>query len=432
MPRSSTSSRGGHPANALDQVRASQLKRLRERLPEVLRTNVFYRERLHDVRTWDDFERLPLLTKDELVADQVANPPFGSILTYPLERYARLHQTSGTSGGRPLRWLDTAESWDWWESIWAGYVYRAAEVTAKDRVFMAFSFGPFIGFWSAFGGAERLGCLAISGGAMTTEQRIHAIMDLAPTVLCCTPTYALRLAETAREVGVDVAAAPIRTTIHAGEPGASIPATKALIEKAYGARCYDHSGMTELGPTGYECWAGGGLHLIEDEFVFEVIDTDGGEPGVPARSLDRVGWGELVATNLGRWGSPVIRYRTGDRVQLSRDRCECGSPFAKLVGGIRGRVDDMFTVRGVNLYPSQVEAIVRRHPEVVEYVIERRRLREMDEVTLLLELSDGAAAAVDAIASELRLALGARIECRAVPTGTLPRADLKAKRLRDA
>jgi phenylacetate-CoA ligase len=249
---------------------------------------------------------------------------------------------------------------------------------------------------------------------MTTEQRVHAIMDLAPTVLCCTPTYALRLAETARALGVDISASPIRATIHAGEPGASIPATKGLIELAYGARCFDHSGMTELGPTGYECWAGGGLHLIEDEFVFEVID------------------GELVATNLGRWGSPVIRYRTGDRVELSRDGCDCGSPFAKLVGGIRGRVDDMFTVRGVNLYPSQVEAIVRRHAEVVEYVIERRRVREMDEVTLLLELSDGAAGAVDEIASELRLALGARIECRSVPAGTLPRAELKAKRLVDA
>jgi phenylacetate-CoA ligase len=407
MPRSSTSSR---PDNALDEIRASQLKRLRDRLPELLRSNRFYRERLHDVRSWDDFERLPLLTKDELVADQMANPPFGTVLTYPLERYTRLHQTSGTSGGRPLRWLDTAESWEWWESIWAGYVYRAAEVTARDRVFMAFSFGPFIGFWSAFGGAERLGCLAISAGAMTTEQRVHAMMDLAPTVLCCTPTYALRLADTAREMGIDISASPIRVTIHAGEPGASIPATKALIEKAYGARCYDHSGMTELGPTGYECWAGGGLHLIEDEFVFEVIDE------------------ELVATSLGRWGSPVIRYRTGDRVELSRG-CECGSPFAKLIGGIRGRVDDMFTVRGVNLYPSQVEAIVRRHPEVVEYLIERRREREMDEVTLLLELVDGAASAIDAIASELRLALGARIECRAVPPGALPRAELKAKRL---
>ena len=138
MPRSSTSSR---PAKALDEIRASQLKRLRERLPEVLRNNRFHRQRLHDVRGWDEFERLPFLTKEELVADQAAEPPFGTNLTYPLERYTRLHQTSGTSGGRPLRWLDTAESWDWWESIWAGYIYRAAEVTARDRVFMAFSFG---------------------------------------------------------------------------------------------------------------------------------------------------------------------------------------------------------------------------------------------------------------------------------------------------
>jgi phenylacetate-CoA ligase len=410
MPRSSASSQPSR-ADALDQIREGQLRRLRQRLPEVLHSNSFYRERLHDVRGWDDFERLPLLTKEELNADQAAWPPFGTNLTYPLDRYTRLHQTSGTGGSRPLRWLDTEESWSWWESIWAGYVYRAAEVVARDRVFMAFSFGPFIGFWSAFAGAERLGCLCISGGAMNSEQRVRAIMDLAPTVLCCTPTYALRLAETALEIGVDLAASAIKMTIHAGEPGASIPATKATIERAYGARCYDHTGMTELGPTGYTCWAGGGVHLIEEEFIFEVVDD------------------ELVATNLGRWGSPVIRYRTGDRVELSREPCECGSPFAKLVHGIRGRVDDMFTVRGVNLYPSQVEDIVRRHPEVVEYVIEHRRLREMDEVTLLLEIADGRAAAPEVIAAELRQALGARIDCRAVPPGTLPRAELKAKRL---
>lgn len=413
MPRSSASS--------LDATRAEQLSKLRDGLPAVLRANAFYRERLHAVSGWDDFERLPLTAKDDLVADQAAHPPFGTNLTFPLDRYVRLHQTSGSSGTRPLRWLDTAESWEWWRTTWAEHVYGNAGVTSRDRVFLAFSFGPFIGFWSAWGGAEHLGALCISGGAMTTEQRVAAIMELGVTVLCATPTYALRLAESAAAMGVPIAAAAIHTTIHAGEPGASIPGTRDAIEAAFRARCIDHSGMTELGPTGFSCSARDGLHLIESEFIFEVLDPDTGR-------FSEDGEGELVATNLGRWGSPLVRYRTGDRVLLSRERCACGSPFVKAVGGIRGRVDDMVTVRGVNLFPSQVEDIVRHHPEVVEFVIEQRRERHMDEVTLVVECEDGAP--IDALHAELRAALGVRIAVRSVPSGTLPRAELKARRLR--
>ncbi len=403
MPASSTSS--------LDWIRAEQLARLRARLPDVLRANAFWRERLHDVNGWDDFERLPLTTKGELMADQRAHPPFGTNLTHPVEHFVRVHQTSGTSGSQPLRWLDDRESWTWWRRIWADHVYRAAGVTGADRVFLAFSFGPFIGFWSAFGGAEELGALAISGGAMTTEQRVRNIVEVEATVVCCTPTYALRMAEAAREIGVDLAGSGLRVAVHAGEPGASIPATRDAIESGLGVRCLDHTGMTELGPTGVSCAQRDGVHLIESEFIFEEVD------------------GELVATNLGRWGSPLIRYRTGDRAQLSREPCSCGSPFVKVVSGLRGRMDDMFTVRGVNLYPSQVEDIVRRHPAVVEFVIELRRVRQMEEVTLLVECADGPSP-LQRLSAGLRQALGVRIDCREVPAGTLPRAELKARRLR--
>jgi phenylacetate-CoA ligase len=409
------------PGNA-DGIRALQLEKLRAGVRTVLGTNAFWRERLTDVNGWDDFERLPLTTKHELLVDQEKHPPYGSNLTYPPDRYIRMHQTSGSSGSHPLRWLDTAESWEWWLRIWSDHVYRAAGVTAADRLFFAFSFGPFIGFWSAFGGAERLGALAISGGAMTTEQRIRTILDLAATVLLSTPTYALRLAEVARRIGLDPAASKIRVTIHAGEPGASIPATRAAIEAAYSARSFDHTGMTELGPTGHSCSQRDGIHVVESEFIFEVLDENG-HPGAD-------GEGELVATNLGRWGMPLIRYRTGDRVVVSREPCSCGSPFMKLVGGIRGRVDDMFTVRGVNLYPSQVEEIVRRHERVTEFVIERRRVRQMDEVALLLEI-EGADASIERLEADLRQALGVRLEIRVVPAGTLPRSELKSKRIVD-
>jgi len=401
-----------------DQLRAVQLAKLQDGVREVLRTNAFWRARLSDIHGWDDFERLPLTTKDELLADQAAHPPYGTNLTYPLNHYIRLHQTSGSAGTLPLRWLDTAESWDWWLRIWSDHVYRAAGVTAADRLFFAFSFGPFIGFWSAFGGAEQLGALAISGGAMTTEQRVRSIFEFRATVLLSTPTYALRLADVARELGFDLSSSNIRVTIHAGEPGASIPATRDAIEAAYSATCFDHTGMTELGPTGHSCPQRDGIHVLESEFIFEVVDPDG-------RPADE---GELVATNLGRWGMPLFRYRTGDRVSLSHESCSCGSPFMKLLGGIRGRVDDMFTVRGVNLYPSQVEEIVRRHVQVTEFVIEHRTVQQMDEVTLVVEI-EGPATSTERLEADLRQVLGVRLGCRVVPFGTLPRSDLKSKRI---
>ena len=410
--RSATAPRE-HPG----EFRDLHLRKLRAGLAQVLKTNAFWRSRLTEVRSWDDFERLPLTTKSELLADQAALPPYGTNLTYPLDRYVRLHQTSGSSGDRPLRWLDTAESWGWWVRIWSEHVYPATGVGAGDRIFFAFSFGPFIGFWSAFGGAERLGALAVSGGAMSSEQRVRTMLDLRATVLMSTPTYALRLASVASGLGIDLGSSDIRVTLHAGEPGASIPATRAAIESAYSAGCFDHTGMTELGPTGFSCSQRDGIHAIESEFIFEVLDSAG-------RAATE---GELVATNLGRWGMPLVRYRTGDRVRVSREPCSCGSPFLKFVGGIRGRVDDMFTVRGVNLYPSQVEDIVRGHPEVTEFVIEHRRVREMDEVSLLVELAGEGR--TERLEADLRQALGVRLGCRVVPTGTLPRSELKSKRI---
>src|SRR5262249_50376302 len=275
--------------------------------------------------------RLPFTRKGELVADQDAHPPYGTNLSFPLGAYTRLHQTSGTTG-RPLRILDTPESWLWWKRCW-GYVYRGAGVRPDDRIFCAFSFGPFIGFWAAFEGGQHLGALMIPGGGQTSEQRLQMIADNQATVLVCTPTYALRLAEVAREQGFDASRSTIRATVHAGEPGASIPSTKQRIEEAWGARCYDHAGATEVGAHCFECVAQpGGIHLNEAEFIFEVVDPTTDEPADE---------GELIVTNLGRFGTPVVRYRTGDRVRRQPGLCPCGRTFGRLEGGILGRVDDM-------------------------------------------------------------------------------------------
>jgi phenylacetate-CoA ligase len=187
-----------------------------------------------DLRSWDDFRRLPLTRKSELVADQVAHPPFGSDLSYSLDRYVRVHQTSGTTGA-PLRWLDTQESWEWWARCW-GFVLRGAGLGAEDRIFFPFSFGLFVGFWAGFEGARALEALAIPGGGQDSAQRLAAMETLGATAVCCTPSYALHLAEPARARGVALDRLGIRATVHAGEPGAGIPAVRARIEEAWGAR----------------------------------------------------------------------------------------------------------------------------------------------------------------------------------------------------
>ena len=372
-----------------------------------------------DLRTWDDFAGLPFTLKSDLVADQAAHPPFGENLTYPLARYVRVHQTSGTTG-TPIRWLDTQESWDWWIRCW-GFVLRGAGLGPDDRVFFPFSFGLFIGFWAGFEGARALGALVIPGGGQDSVQRLAAIEALGATAICCTPSYALHLAEVARDRGLDLAKLGVRTTVHAGEPGAGIPAVRGRIEGAWGARAYDHAGMTEVGAYGFECAAQAGLHVNETEFIAEIVDPT---TGAPARE------GELVLSSLGRLGSPMLRYRTGDRVRAAGGPCACGRTFLRLEGGILGRVDDMLVVRGVNVFPSALEGIVRRFPAVDEFQIEVYRRQQMDEVRLLVEVVHGEETRILAAVREAaRVELGIRIDVAPAPARSLPRYELKARRL---
>lgn len=406
-----------------------QLKKLRMMLGPVLKTNAFYQRKLkdagvaepEDLQTLKDYRQLPFTTKEELSADQEAHPPYGTNITFPRSQYIRIHQTSGTTG-EPLRWLDTEESWRWWARCW-GTVYNAAGVKSGDSIFFAFSFGPFIGFWSAHEGARLMGALSIPGGGMTSLQRVRAIRYNDISVLICTPTYALHLAEIAEAEGVDIANSSVRITIHAGEPGASLPATKARIESAWGSRCYDHTGATEVGAWGFECQAQSGVHLNEGEFIFDVINPDTGE------STDE---GELVVTNLGRVGTPVIRYRTGDWVKLRTEPCECGRSFRQLKAGIIGRIDDVLIVRGVNVYPSAIENIVRGFPEVGEFVVDVFRSGELDEMEIRLEIqATDTEEILTAVVQRIRNALGLRVNAKSVPRGTLPRFELKAKRFTD-
>jgi len=406
------------------QITAHQLARLQQGIERMLPGNRFYRQKFADfspaIHQLEDLARLPFTSKSELVADQEAHPLYGTNLTYPLAEYVRLHQTSGTTG-KPLKILDTQESWDWWAECWTS-VYRAAGVGRDDIVFLAFSFGPFIGFWSAYEGAKRLGALTVPGGGMDSLQRLRAMLEVGATVLVCTPSYALRLAEVAQEHGLDIRESSVRVTIHAGEPGASIPATRQRIEQAWGARTFDHAGMTEMGAYGFMCAQQSGLHVNEEEFLAEILDTRSGQPVREGEV------GELVLTNLGRWGSPAIRYRTGDLVRHGGYSCPCGRAFLHLPGGIIGRADDMLIVRGVNVYPSALANVLHRFPQVAEYRIIVTRQGEMDEIALQVECPPEIAAMLQ---DELHVALSLRFPVEVVPPGTLPRFELKAKRVED-
>jgi phenylacetate-CoA ligase len=410
---------------------AAQAQRLARLLREVVPHNPFYSRkftaagldppRLDPGRDWP---RVPVTTRAELLDDQAAHPPYGTFHSLPLTQYRRLHQTSGTSTGRPLRWLDTAESWEWMLDNWAA-LFRMAGVRPEDRLFFPFSFGPFIGFWTAFEAGYRLGCLCLPGGGMSSTARLRFLLDNAVTVVFCTPTYALRLAEVARAEGIDLPGSPVRALIVAGEPGGSVPGTRDRIEASWGARVFDHTGMTECGPLAIECAeAPGGLHVLETEFLAEVLDNTG-RP-VPDGTL-----GELVLTTLGRDGSPLVRYRSGDLVCVDRRPCPCRRALVRLEGGLRGRLDEVIVLRGNNFHPGALQTILHRLPEVAEYRVEVDETGTLPVLRIEVEPVAGAAAEtlVDRVDRAVRDTLLFRAEVRAVPPGTLPRPDMKASRL---
>ena len=414
------------------QLRAWQSARLRHLLDQVAGKNPFWTQRWREagvdpttIQGCDDLAQLPLVTKSEILADQRAHPPYGTNLTWPREAYSRLHQTSGTTG-HPMRWLDTPESWGWILDCWR-QLFGWMGLTHADRLYYAFSFGPFLGFWAGFEGANRLGNLCIAGGGTSSEARLQALLDNEVTIVCCTPTYALRLAEVAREKGLDLPGSRVRGLLVAGEPGGNIPATRQLIEQGWGARVFDHWGMTELGPLAIEC-AGepGTLQVLETECVAEVLDP---------RTLQPVGGGEegeLVITNLGRVGSPLIRYRTGDRVRVTPTAGE-GRCFLRLPGGILGRVDDMVTIRGNNLYPAALEDVIRGLPGVAEFRIhlwDGVGLQRLElEIEPLAGLSpDEVSVLAQRLEQLVRERFLFRAEVRTVGVGELPRFEMKARR----
>lgn len=414
-----------------DRIEAHQREMLANMLHAIIPSNLFYQEKLSTVigtkpgmgfRSAGFFD-WPLTTRAELERDQADCPPYGTNLSFPLIDYTRLHQTSGSSGV-PMRCLDRAEDWNWWKNLWAT-IYRAAGVHEKDIFLFPFSFGPFIGFWAAFESAAALGNLCLPAGGMTTKARLRFMLENNATIICCTPTYALRMAEVAAEENIDIKNSPIRALIVAGEPGGNIPATRERIESAWGARVFDHAGMTEMGAYAFECVeAPGGLHINEAEFIAEVIDP------ATLQAVAEGQTGELVLTNLGRIGMPLIRYRTGDLVRMLRGRCACGRHFARLDGGILGRIDDMVTIRGNNVFPTVIEAILRRFREVAEYRVVVDETGSQSDLRFEIEPAAGdhdGKKLCESVAESIRDRLNFRPEV-SIATEPLPRFEMKSKR----
>ncbi len=433
------SERTRHPEDQTREwVEQRQLVRLRQVLTEVAARNPFWEGRLSaaeieadQVHSLTDLAQLPLTAKSDLVADQQSHPPYGTNLTYDPSGYSRLHQTSGTTTGHPMRWLDSPQSWQWFMDCWA-QIFRMVGLTESDRLAFPFSFGPFVGFWAAFEGANRLGNLCLAGGGMTSQQRLRLIQDNEATVICGTPTYLLRLAEIAAEEGFDLQGGSVRMLVVAGEPGGSIPAIRNRIEQAWGARMFDHWGMTEIGALATECVENpAGMHLLETECIAEIIDPATKEAAVPDDSGSR--HGELVLTNLGRLGSPLIRYRTGDLVESDPAPCPCGRSLLRLRGGILGRADDMLTIRGNNLFPSSVEAVLREFDDIAEFRIEVRTVRSMQHMLIQIEpvagLSDPQRKSLsNNAAARIRDRLNFNPEVQLVDENSLPRFELKGRR----
>jgi phenylacetate-CoA ligase len=417
-----------------DEMGRLQFEKLMALLEKVCTSNAFHRNKfsqsgitLSEIRSLDDLSKLPFTTKREFEKDQAEHPPFGTNLTEPLENYVQYHQTSGTTG-KPLKFLDTRESWTWRGKV-ACYILKGAGVKKSDRILFPFNFGPYTAFWIMYEGAYQLGILIIPTGGWSSLQRLECLIENKATVIPTTPTYALALAEAARERGIDLASSSVKSLLLSGEPGALIPQVREKLQNLWNARCFDYIGLTEVGTWGFQCTEEpNGVHILESEFIAEIVDPETGTP-LPEGEV-----GELVLTNLGRSCMPAIRYRTGDLVRIRKGSCPCGRTFRVFEGGVLGRKDEMIIVRGVNVFPSLLINVVESHIRPGEdYQIEVYKEKEVNEIVIRLELKeeDKGDSFCEAIRNEIRRKLNLRVGVEIVPKGTLPKIDYKAKRFVD-
>jgi phenylacetate-CoA ligase len=383
----------------------------------------------------DDLARFPVVQKAELRAAQAAAPPFGDYLCVGPDEVARIHGTSGTTG-RPTVFGVGREDWERIGEAHARILW-AAGLRPDDRIMICSFFSLYLGSWGALKGGERLGATMFPFGAGVSGQTLMAVswaQDLKPTAFYSTPSYALHFAETARREGIDPRGFGFRTLFFSGEPGAGIPATKRQIEELFGGVCVDMGSMAEMTPwmTNGECRHRTGMHLWQDVVYTEVCDPIRFQP-VPYG-----GEGTPVYTHLERTSQPMIRLVSGDLARWSDEPCACARTYPRLPEGLYGRIDDMFIVRGENIYPSAIEDVLRAVDGFGgEFSVIVSRREAMDELLIRAEFAATHAAAEArerlrvTMVERLRARLGVRPVLELVPQGRIPRTEFKARRVID-
>jgi phenylacetate-CoA ligase len=422
-----------------EKLRQLQLKKFKRIVEWAYNNSPFYKKLYKDngfepgdLNKFEDIQKIPKTDKGMLREVQKRPPfPYGDILSVPIEDVTTFRQTSGTTG-TPVYQADTCQDWEWWAECWS-YILYAQGYRDTDRVFIPFGYNIFVAFWAGHYAAEKIGCEVVPGGVLNTEARALKMQELKCTAFMATPTYVLALAETAKKMGIDpVKDLFIRRITCAGEPGASIPATKKRIEEVWGCKVYDHIGATEIGAWSYECTSQpGGLHVNDAFFLVEIEDIETG------KIIDEPGKnGKMLITAFDRVGKPCIRFDSKDVIRWADHTCECGRTFRMIDGGVVGRADDITKVKGVLLAPTAIEEVVRSFPELGdEYEVVVSKAGDVDDILLKVEMSSWHAEKKDIILArlqdQLRLKtnLGYRIEVR--PQGSLPRYQVKAHRFKD-
>lgn len=430
-----------------DELTAVQTEKLLAAVPYVYENIPLYRRKFDrlglrpaDIRGLDDLASIPLTTKQEMADDLAEHGPWGTYTAVDDDLWrSRGWQTFMSSGttGMPRTFRYTGFDREMWAWSNARAMHAMGFRSGRDVAMLAFGYGPHVWLWGVHYGLNLMGIPILTAGGLDSSLRARLIDTMRPTILACTPSYALYLAHVMREAGLDPAASSVRYLFCAGEPGYSVPATRARLEDSWGAELHEFYGCTEAAPSagGFTCGAVAGektgevsTHLLDDTHLWEVVDPK------TSRLVADGEQGISVVTNLMSEASPQLRFVVGDCTRLTHEACACGRVHTRAVGGFRGRADDMLNVRGVTLFPSSIEDAVRRVDGLGdEFAVEITRERDLDVLTVKVEcLPDGSAEVLNAaVEREIRSSCELRPVVVTLPLGTLPRTQMKAKRVTD-
>ncbi len=416
----------------VEEIKKIQSEKLVKQVRRVYDNVPYYRKKMEekgvtpdDIKSVDDLHKLPFLSK----ADLRDAYPYG-LLGAPLKDCVRIHSTSGTTGKRVVAFY-TQHDIDLWDDC-AARAICAAGGTPDDVCQIAYGFGLFTGGAGLNGGSHKVGCLTVPISSGNTERQIMFIRDLNATILCCTPSYAEYLAESMKEMGLSPDEIPLKAGIFGAEAWSE--EMRSDIEKTLGIKAYDIYGLTELSGPGvsFECSEQNGMHINEDHFIAEIIDPDTGEV------LPEGSWGELVFTAVDKEAFPMIRYRTRDVCMLSRKKCSCGRTFIKMAKP-KGRTDDMLIIRGVNVFPSQIETVLINEGYPANYLLVVDRVNNTDTLDVQVEMTPEMftdnigeiESRQKKLENGLKNMLGIKAHVSLVAPKTIERSEGKAKRVID-